>query len=357
MKPLNDETQSAFQHCAAMYKQLYSIYPQEHEHLQRQIEALIQLGEHGAAELLLDQLQALLQSRHATNAAQQVENIRRHISQTKHINQYYATPFLHLASTTLLQKFMRNHTRIQCKEGQHLMRYGDTDKQMYIVLSGELAVWSHDVSGKKYFEHTLRAGEVIGELAFLDNTPRNADVLACCDCSLLAIPAHAVYKLFMDDPKIESTLRQEAEIRKIQVAIKCNPAFAKLPHHLQRILAKEAHTLRNGSLERIYCSNEKIQSIDLICDGSVNFISEHRDGSSLMLHVLKTGDLIGCSAIIPQMNQTYSADVVSMNDLTRIKFPLDCIKKACDLNAHLYRLMLQQAETERDDLLRYVSKA
>ncbi len=357
MEAINDETKSAFQHCAAMYKQLYSIYPQEHEHLQRQIEALIQLGEHGAAELLLDQLQALLQSHHASNAAQQVESIRRHISQTKHIHHYYATPFLHLASTTLLQKFLRNHTRIQCKEGQHLMRYGDTDKQMYIVLSGELAVWSHDVSGKKYFEHTLRAGEVIGELAFLDNTPRNADVLACCDCSLLAIPAHAVYKLFMNDPKIESTLRQEAEIRKIQVAMKCNSAFTKLPHHLQRILAKEAHVLHNAPLERIYCSNERIESIDLICDGNVNFISEHRDGSSLMLHVLKTGDLIGSSAIIPHMNQAYSADVVSMNTLTRIKFPLDCIKKACDLNARLYRSILQQAETERDKLLHHLPKA
>ena len=357
MKPINDETKSAFQHCAAMYKQLYSIYPKEHEHLQHQIEALIKLGEHASAELLLDQLQALLQSRHATNAAQQVESIRRHISQTKHSHQYYATPFLHLASRTLLQKLFRSHTRIQCKEGQHLMRYGDTDKQMYIVLSGELAVWSHDISGKKYFEHTLRAGEVIGELAFLDNTPRNADVLACCDCSLLAIPAHAVYKLFMNDPKVEAALRQEADVRKIQVALKCSPTLVKLPHHLQRILAKEAHVVHNSSLERIYCSGDKIQSIDLICDGSVNFISEHRDGSSLMLHVLKTGDLIGCSSIIPQMNQTYSADVVSMNNLTRIKFPLDCIQKACDLNARLYRSILQQAEAERDNLLRHLPKA
>lgn len=163
--------------------------------------------------------------------------------------------------------------------------------------------------------------------------------------------------LFTNDPKIESTLRQEAEIRRIQVAIKCNPAFAKLPHHLQRILAKEAHILHNDSLKRIYCSNEKIQSIDLICDGSVNFISEHRDGSSLMLHILKAGDLIGCSAIIPYMNKTYSADVMSMNKLTRIKFPLNCIKKACDLNAPLYRSILQQAEAERNNLLHHLPKA
>jgi len=356
MTKLHDETKSAFQHCAAMYKQLYSIYPQEHEHLQHQIEALIQLEEHDAAELLLDQLKALLQSKHTTNAAQHVENIRQHISQTKHVHQYYATPFLHLASQNLLQKFLSQHTRIRCKEGQYLIRFGDTDQQMYIVLSGELAVWSHDASGKKHFEHILRAGEVIGELAFLENTPRNADVLACCDCRLLAIPAQAVYKLFAKDPKIESTLRQEAEIRKKQVAIKCNPAFANLPQHLQRILAKEAKFQYNQPLERVYCSGEAIQHIDLICTGSVNFISEHRDGSSLMLHVLKAGSLIGCSAATPQMNQTYSADVVSMSSLTRIQFPLNCIKKVCDLNPRLYQSILQQAETERDNLLHHLTK-
>ena len=356
MTKLHDETKGAFQHCAAMYKQLYSIYPQEHEHLQHQIEALIQLGEHDAAELLLEQLKALLQSSHTTNAAQQVESIRQYVSQTKHVQQYYATPFLHLASQNLLQTFLSQHTRIQCKEGQYLMRYGDTGQQMYIVLSGELAVWSSDASGKKHFEHILRTGEVIGELAFLDNTPRNADILACCDCQLLAIPAQAVYKLFAKDPKIESTLRQEAEVRKIQVAMKCNPHFAKLPQYLQRILAKAASFQYNQPLERIYCSGEPIQYIDLICTGNINFISEHRDGSSLMLHVLKMGDLLGCSAATPKMNQTYSADVVSMSALTRIQFPLDCIKKVCDLNARLYQLILQQAEADRDNLLRHLRK-
>ncbi len=354
MTKLHDDTKSAFQHCAAMYKQLYSIYPKEHKYLQHQIESLIQLGEHDAAELLLEQLKALLQSKHSTNAAQQVESIQQYVNQTKHVQQYYTTPFLHLASQSLLQSFLSQHTRIQCKEGQYLMRYGDTDQQMYIVLSGELAVWSRDKSGKKHFEHTLRTGEIIGELAFLDNTPRNADILACCDCQLLAIPAQAVYKLFAKDPKIESTLRQEAETRKIQVAMKCNPAFAKLPQHLQRILAKEARFQYNQPLERVYGSDEAIQYIDLIYTGKVNFISEHRDGSSLMLHVLKTGGLLGCSAVIPQMNPNYSADVVSMATLTRIQFPLDCIKKVCDLNARFYQSILQQAKTERDNLLRHL---
>jgi signal-transduction protein with cAMP-binding, CBS, and nucleotidyltransferase domain len=104
----------------------------------------------------------------------------------------------------------------------------------------------------------------------------------------------------------------------------------------------------------IYNSGATIQYIDLICTGSVNFISEHRDGSSLMLHVLKTGDLLGCSAAVPKMNQTYSADIVGMSTLTRIQFPLDCIKKVCDLNARFYQSIRQQAQTERDHLLNHL---
>ncbi len=356
MTDLHDEKRSALAHCVAMYRQLHSIYPKEHQHLQRQIEALIQLGDLDTAEALLDQLQALMQSSHSKHTVQSIEDIRQYINQTKRTHHYYSTPFLHLASPKGLKRFLHQHSKKTCKEGEYLMRFGDTDQQMYIVLSGEFAVWSQDEQGNKHFEHMLGAGEIIGELAFLDNTPRNADVIACSDACVLAIPAESVYKLFLEDPKIELALRQEADIRKRLVSMKVHKALAKLPHHQQRLLAKEAKLMHTPALTRIYQSGEPITSIDLICKGKINFITEQGDGSSLMLHVLHRGDLIGCSAATPHMERQHSADIVAMDDVTRMVFPLAYIQKLCELNAGFYQALLHIAVEERSHLAQHLPK-
>jgi CRP-like cAMP-binding protein len=354
MKPLNEDEKGTFQHCVAMYQQLHSIYPEEHTHLQHQIEALLQLGENEAAELLLEQLQALLHSSGLEEDALKAEHIRKHLSHKKHAEHYYSTPFLHLASQSLVKKVFQQHKRIHLHEGDYLMHLGDTDDQMYIVLSGELAVWSRNGKGKKCFEHTLRTGEVIGELAFLDGTPRNADVLACCDVSLLVIPVKAVHKLFLEDPKVEQALRAEAEIRKVMVQMKKNPALASIPHHLQRILAKAGKWIQNEPFECIYQGNQTIQHIDLICEGRLNLVGNQNNGNSVMLNAINPDALLGCSAIIPHMEKQYPADIVCKTKVTRICFALESLSKVCELNPRLYQSILRQAEIEQGKLLQSI---
>jgi len=351
----DESSRSALAHCVAMYRQLHSIYPKEHRHLQRQIEALIQLGDLDTAEVLLDQLQALQESSDTEHAAHSIDDIRQYIHKTKR-NHYYSTPFLHLASTRGIRKLLQKHTLESYREGEYLIHFGDTDRQMYIVLSGAFAVWSRDEQGNKHFEHMLGEGEVIGELAFLEHTPRNADVIACRDSRVLAIPADSVYKLFLEDPKVEDTLRKEAEIRKRLVSMKTNPALARLPYHHQRILAKEANIRHIVTLKRIYPSGTPIQTIDLICEGKVNLITEQRDGSSLMLHVLHAGDCMGCSAVTPHMEHAYSADMVAMTEVRLLSFPLQSVQKLCELNPRLYHDLLGMAEAEREQLLQKLPK-
>ena len=337
-----------------IHKELSLLYPDKHKHLKEQIEAHVQLEQYEEAELLLEKLHLMLLQQGLRKDAQEAERIRKYLSQKKHSQRYYTKPFLHLGEGTLIEKAFHPSRQIHLDEGDYLIRFGEQEKQLYIVLQGELAVWSRDKNSHKYFEHTLRDGEVAGEIAFLNDTPRNADVIACKPSTVLAIPYKEVMKLFIEDPMIEKSLREESNSRQVQVAMKKSVSLLNLPNHLQRIMAEEGKFYFGNELERLYQSGEPIQTIDLICEGHLRLVGEHRDGSSMILNSLKSGSLIGCSAIIPNMSTLYSADVVCMNQVTLVRFPLPLVRKMTELNPRLYQAMLHHAEQEQGNLLQTI---
>jgi len=352
--PLSEEESNALHHRLAMYQQLSSLYPLEHEHLQKQVEILLLLQKNDEAELLLGKLKNLLLSLHMMDEANKAENIQSHLHQKQHSHKLYSTPFFHLASSNFVEKVFHQHRRIEIEEGEYLIRYADKKTQMFILVHGELAIWSRDEKGNKHFEHAMRAGEVIGELAFLDNTSRTADVIACCKSTVLAIPSKAVMKLFIENPNVEKALRFEASKRKIQMDFKKNGVLSNLPRNVQSILAKHSKYAHFKTLERIYPSEQDIKTIDLVCDGSVRLVGELRDGSSLILNSLKKGALLGCSATIPDMEKQYTADLVSMSDTTLIQIPLSIFGKVMAANPRLHQAMLQAANYERGIMLQSI---
>jgi len=352
---LTQDERSALQHRLAMYQQLTAMYPMEHKHLQKQAEVLMLLESIDEAELILMQLQNKLISLGLHDKAKKTEHIRQHINKEKLCKQLYSTPFLHLASSNFLEKAFRTHRRLELVEGDYLIRYGAHETQMFILVQGELAVWSRDQHGKKHFEHTMQAGEVIGELAFLDNTPRSADVMACKESVVLAIPSAAALKLFIENPAVEQALRRSATTRKIQMDIKKNSELAKLSQDIQALLARHGSYKQFTTLERMYQNEENIETIDLICDGYVRLVGELKDGSSIMLNSLKAGSLLGCSAALPHMKKQYLADMVSMGNTTIIQFPLDFFSKVMKTSPKLHQTVMAQAELEHGNLLQTFS--
>lgn len=73
------------------------------------------------------------------------------------------------------------------KKDEFLMRDGEESCEMYYLNTGLLGVYKL----KGAVEHqigTIYAGELVGEMSFLDNEPRCASVRALDDCELTVIP-------------------------------------------------------------------------------------------------------------------------------------------------------------------------
>lgn len=77
------------------------------------------------------------------------------------------------------------------QKGAYLFHHGDSGERMYVVLDGKIRI-SRNVSGMgEEAMAILGPGEVFGEMALLDESPRSADAIVHESCVLLSIPKDA----------------------------------------------------------------------------------------------------------------------------------------------------------------------
>lgn len=75
---------------------------------------------------------------------------------------------------------------MKLKRGETLFAEGDNSTAMFLLKSGTIRVFKK--KGNNFIEiDTVRSGQIIGELAFLDGLPRSASCEAIQDCELIEI--------------------------------------------------------------------------------------------------------------------------------------------------------------------------
>ncbi len=94
------------------------------------------------------------------------------------------------------------NVKIFLKKGDILIREGEESQNLYWVQKGELSVYKKVVDRSlKININTLSAGDLIGELSFIDQKPRSATVQATTDCELIKLDYLEYQKMLSQQPK------------------------------------------------------------------------------------------------------------------------------------------------------------
>ena len=110
---------------------------------------------------------------------------------------------------------------IKVKANEYLMHEGEESTEMYYLQSGTLSV----IKKKGDLEHqigTIVAGELVGEMSFLDKNPRSASVKAMSDSVLVVIPLDKLESTLETLPKWFSALLRTLtdRLRKANIRIR-----------------------------------------------------------------------------------------------------------------------------------------
>jgi len=89
-------------------------------------------------------------------------------------------------------------TSAAARDGDVLFKQGDPGKSMFILLSGEMQIKVDGVG----VVHTMRAGEVVGEISLVKHVKRTATVMAAQDCVLLQLYAEIFHEVIKKQPRI-----------------------------------------------------------------------------------------------------------------------------------------------------------
>jgi len=95
--------------------------------------------------------------------------------------------------------------------GEYIFKVGEMGKLMYVVKSGEVQIRVHDV-----VVETVTAGNLLGEMALLDSSPRSADAVVTTQCEIIPIDMMRFLLLVQQTPLFAIEVMR-AMVRRIRV--------------------------------------------------------------------------------------------------------------------------------------------
>ena len=106
-----------------------------------------------------------------------------------------------------LEAIGRVGSSVSFAEGDQVFTTGDRGDAMYVIVDGQASV---DVGGRS---HTMKPGEVFGEMALLAPGPRMATVRAASALTALRVPAEAFQDFLLDHPRVALSIMKQLVIR------------------------------------------------------------------------------------------------------------------------------------------------
>lgn len=88
------------------------------------------------------------------------------------------------------------------KEGEILFSAGESTHELYVLITGKVDV-TKDTSPDEWITlHTLRAGDMAGEMSFIDGTSHSLTLRANGQSELLCLPREAFEALLTSNPHV-----------------------------------------------------------------------------------------------------------------------------------------------------------
>ncbi len=137
------------------------------------------------------------------------------------------TQLVSLSKIAEVQNFISGHV---------LTSIGDIADQMFVVLSGELRVTTHDndTLGE------IKAGNIVGEIALIDTHPRTVNVVCCGPVTVAAFHVNTLRQAIMADK--DAGIHILANIARV-LAMRLRAADYKIDHLSDRAEDSWAHTI------------------------------------------------------------------------------------------------------------------
>ena len=122
----------------------------------------------------------------------------------------------------------------QLKEGEFLIEEGHQDDSLHVIVKGRLEVVKGTGGGDWVSLHFLRAGDMAGELGFIDGQEHSAALRAVSDCEVFSLKRSAFEALLNKDPDLVYKVMR-AIVRTVHVILRrMNAQYVELTNYISK---------------------------------------------------------------------------------------------------------------------------
>ena len=138
----------------------------------------------------------------ATPKGANEDQIWEHLTQVLRQSPLEGIPLLRDLTYADARRFIGVGTMKRCHAGDVLVRQGDVGRELFVVIGGEVEVRRADKKGVSKLVTELGRGEVFGEMAYLSEAPRTADVIALGEGEVLVLNQQMVQRAIAEMPAV-----------------------------------------------------------------------------------------------------------------------------------------------------------
>ena len=117
-----------------------------------------------------------------------------------------AIPFFSGVSETERKKLADTAAIHVLNDGEIIIREGDPGRSVFIVLDGNVRVFTRDHHGKELDLAVLGVSQFFGEMSFLSGTPRSSSVAAIDNCLLIELSFTKMREVVRQHPSVKKIL-------------------------------------------------------------------------------------------------------------------------------------------------------
>jgi NTE family protein/lysophospholipid hydrolase len=184
--------------------------------------------------------------------------------------------------------------------GATLLRQGDPDRDVYLILRGRLGVQAEHANGTSTLVDEVGPGSLVGEMALLTGQPRTATVFAVEDSDLARVSREDFERLALRHPEAlnEFLRRIVPRMRGTQLAHLLTEVFGALERDVLADIAAQLEWVQLRSGERLFGEGDAGDDVYLVSHGRLRVSVADGDGSERVLEEVGRGGTIGDIALL-----------------------------------------------------------
>ena len=101
-----------------------------------------------------------------------------------------------------LAKVVEAGQDLELRRGDVLFREGDDPHELFVVVSGRIAIANKSIDGRESMVALMEEGDLFGEMGLFDGRGRSAEARALESSVVTAVPYGPVRSLYQDDPTL-----------------------------------------------------------------------------------------------------------------------------------------------------------